>query len=66
MNIFCSTDSLKTLICIDIVFNLPLEHNVFTDLTVVCVKEECKCCSNMLETSLNMRDDPVPETLALC
>jgi len=40
VKIFCSKDSLKTLICIDIVFNLSLEHNVFTDLTLICIKEE--------------------------
>jgi hypothetical protein len=27
-------------ICRDIIFKLSLEHVVFTDLTLVCVKEE--------------------------
>ena len=40
MNVFCSKDSLKTLIFIDMVFNLSLEHNVFADLTLLSIKEE--------------------------
>jgi len=28
--------------CIDIVFKLSLERGVFTDLTLVCITEQCK------------------------
>jgi len=34
--------------CIDIVFKLSLEHGVFTDLTLVCITEQCQLlCDNI-------------------
>ena len=50
-------------ICAERVFKLSLEHNVFNELILIRVKEECKQLLQhyILKASLKMWADPVPK-----
>jgi len=42
--VICDKDQTSNIseMCNDIVFKLSLVHGVFTDLTLVCITEQCK------------------------
>jgi hypothetical protein len=43
---FEMNDTVRSKICVDTVFELSLENDLFTNLTLVCVKEDCKYLSS--------------------